>query len=314
MTITKAPHVPNMPYTSHRRYARKRSYTRKRATRSTSYKRRKRTTYRRKKYPGKRSPFSAIQSATFIPKIKKIKFSVHFNLSNITGVLGGSSALLNRAYFYANSPFQPGDFHTAHWILESGVWSRSALGLTTWCTNQNPPAGATGQYRQATCYGSRITVTAIPNQQSGSTSDTYADVTNLFVTKSTTNPWATRTTINQLGPERSTASNATVLAMLPNTKRAQLHTNPNGAPKGAKITMDYSYKAMNAIKTRSQAMFAADTHPAEADFFGVALVQQRTGDSNPLIDVNIKIDYFCLLGEPNTEFPMTGDIVEGTDP
>lgn len=287
---------PTMPYYTKRARKLKRS-------------RKGRKTYRKRRTkPGKLKRLKTIQNATYVPKKKLVNFSIYYNFTNNSDATG-ASAELNYIYFYANSPYVPLAHSSNHWTLNEGSYVKNALGLCQWVTDKDPGLTDLGMYRQATVIGSKIQVQAVPQHQQVSTADSYEDVPNLLVHKTTDAPWANRTTINSLGPSYANACNLSALSKLPMTMTGQMHTNPNGAPKGKYISMKYNYKSMNGIKGRDQAMFSCDSHPNEKDWFGVAIMQSKPGSTNPELNVKIKITYTCLLGEPNHTRPYVGDII-----
>lgn len=180
--------------------------------------------------------------------------------------------------------------------------SDSCENLSEWVAIAAPTVSETAKYREGRCLGGSIFVSARPKQVNGETADTNGDYACLLVHLGTSpHDWGNSTTI---GPGNARDN----FARLPYTRKAQTAINVNGTPKGAAIQMNYSFKQMNAARVNTNNTFFSNVHPAEADYWYIGLfpfdyvayVDPTTPEKIADHLVTVRIEYLCLMSEPNT--------------
>lgn len=180
-------------------------------------------------------------------------------------------------------------------------------GLTELVASPTDNTYESARYRHGYVMGSRLTCTAIPQQRTASTADSYQDHIGLIVHKETNfnSEWVTGS-----GAVDTIRNNYNSLTQTPFTKGVILHQNPNGAPRGGNLAMGYSFGRMNgSTYYDDRNMFQNNQPPAEKDYFTVALVPFKvrddmgTGaDNTPIapMDVHVTVSYICHLAQPQT--------------
>lgn len=278
---------------------------------------------RRRHRGGKRDKVSSvprqIQCANYIPKNRLIKFQDFrsFVLTDNSNVQVGQAyhALCPNLQLGANNPTQAfigsggvvgttGSWYSQSADPSNGVISKgnAVPNLNSWVTAQD--GSGDGQYRCAQVLGARLTISCVPLSSYVST-DTQ-DVTKLCV--------QVATMADAYKDKRvSSDFNSEKISQLSGTKTANIYSNYNGTPRGATISMNYSYKKMNATLGRmANNTFQNDASPGEKDYFNVSLLPCENASygigatSNsagtgriPKMRVSVKLSYICLLSEPN---------------
>lgn len=260
-----------------------------------------------------------IQSANYIPKNRLIKFSDFrsFVLTDNSNIQVGQAyhAVVPNLQLGANNPTQAyigsGGVvgSTGSWYSQSadptnGVISKgnAVPNLNTWLTAQD--GSGDGMYRTGQVLGARLTISAVP--LSTNVSATTQDVTKLCVQVATLG--------DQYKDKRVTSDfNSEKVSQLSGMKTANIYSNLGGTPRGATISMNYSYKKMNATLGRmANNTFQNDASPGEKDYFNISLLPcenavygagASSSDAGsgriPKMRVSVKISYICLLSEPN---------------
>ena len=244
-----------------------------------------------------------IQNATYMPKNRLIRFSGYRSFIVKDSAFNGTGALPPVLEVGANNPRK--FIHSTQ-----GTWNSNSLGgkgvavagLAQWISDKVPGATTTSSYLNGQALSCRLTVTAVPLPMSGD-EDEHQDTIKMCVQNNTRGG-------NMNNKNISIGFNSEVASQTVGMKTANLYVNPNGAPRGATISCNYSYKKQNAgLASQAHNYFWTDTDPAEKDFLNVAFLP---GDSNgygltsagftrlPDIRVEVKISYIVLLSEPNT--------------
>lgn len=267
-----------------------------------------------------------IQSATYIPKSRLLRFSDYrsFNVTdNAIGAPGSGHAGANfpNMEFSANAPNVFISNKTGYWANVSLNKKGGAVpGIPAWVTRNDGVGSA--PYREAQCLSSKITVTAVPVHQAASaTTGAEQDVVKMILHKST----SPNTFHNKIIDDDMNAETA---SQQMGSRSANLYLNQNGTPRGATLKGFYSYKKMNnALGSGSKNYFHANNAdgsiapPAERDYWNLVFLPGNSsiygvaatgGVRLPELRVSVKIEYICLLSEPNTGLMGFG-INDGND-
>lgn len=260
-----------------------------------------------------------IQCANYIPKNRLIKFQDFrsFILTDNTNVQVGQAyhALCPNLQLGANNPTQAyigsggvigstGSWYSQSADPSNGVISKgnAVPNLASWVTAQD--GSGDGQYRCAQVLGARLEISCVP--LASDTSTTKQDVTKLCVQVAS---------MGDAYKDKRVSSdfNSEKISQLSGTKTANIYSNYGGTPRGASISMNYSYKKMNATLGRSaNNTFQNDASPGEKDYFNVSLLPCENASYGigatatdagsgriPKMRVSVKVSYICLLSEPN---------------
>lgn len=269
-----------------------------------SYKPKSKNARQQKKFRGRVSSSPRqIQNATYMPKNRLVRFSgfrsfiVKDNGFNTTGALPPVLEI------GANNPRK--FIHTTQgdWLSNSlGAKGVSVAGLTQWLSNKVPSASSTASYLNGQCLSCRVDIVAVPLPGAGG-EDKFQDTIKMCVQNNTRGG-------NMINHNITGNFNSEIISQTVGMRTALMYTNPGGTPRGATISVNYSFKKQNAgIGSQTSNWFYNDTDPAEKDFINVAFLP---GDSNgyglttagytrlPDMRVEIKISYIVLLSEPNT--------------
>lgn len=122
-----------------------------------------------------------------------------------------------------------------------------------------------------------------------------------------------------LGVNPSTSFNADVLNRQPYTKTANLYGNMGETPKGATITMNSKFTAMNSRRRVNQIFFFNDRKPGELNFIMIAIMPTNTNYALPTsgktrcgtFRVCVQVRAIKSLSEPNTKHGITAGEGEG---
>lgn len=275
---------------------------------------RPRTLYRKRTTRAVKSFPRQIQSATYLPKSRLIKFRDvrQYILVDDAGDVS-TGALPPSMLVGANNPRK--FVHS-----QQGNWGQTNLGskgaavpnLATWISDIVPTSSATAQYLNGSCLGAKITVTACP-MPTANEADDYQDIITMHLQKNTRGG-------NWIGKSISQTFNGELVSETPQVKSANMYLNHGGTPRGASITMFYSFRKMNNQPGRqNQNIFHYDSDPAEKDFFSLCFLP---GDSNkyglaspyirlPPLRVTVNISYIVNCFEPNNR--LGGSLNEGTE-
>lgn len=259
-----------------------------------------------------------LQNASYLPKSRLLKFTDFRSYVVTDDGFNGSGALPPVFEIGANNPrkFQHGT---------QGTWDSASLtnkgqavpGISKWVTNAIPTPSSTAPYLNASALSARVDITCTPMPtvpSAGNEADTYQDVIKLCVQNNTRNGMFT-------GENITNNFNSEVVSQTPYVRSANMYYNHNGTPRGATISLNYSFKKSNAGRALMNYanMFHADSDPVEKDFINIALLpthSQKYGLSAlggvrlPNHRVEIKISYIVLLSEPNGKVGLE-DINEG---
>lgn len=286
-----------MPYRS--RYGKpSRRYGRKRKRRAPASRYRKKTKARSK------GRATTIQSSTYVPKSKMVRFVETREYVVIDDQIkeGTTQPVCPSLSIPCNNPclawqtkrhatangHQPetsnqdtvaGDWKPASYVSDASV---AMPNVSEWVSdNLGGPAleGVTvdgtgtafysaSRYRHAEVLSAAVTVSALP-QPSNTAADPVQDSAVLVLQKSSSrfNHFIGRNqTIDR-------ANNASIIGKMPYTTIGHTYTNLMGNPKGATVKMGYSFKAMNAGHGRAAAnFFTLNSEPMEHDSFHIALM------------------------------------------
>lgn len=181
-----------------------------------------------------------------------------------------------------------------------GAKGAAVPGLTKWLSNKIPGTTSTADYLTASCLGAKLDVTVVPiapaADEIGNFQQTFKAVL------------ANQTRLGHLkGRPVDTSFNVEMVSQIPMLKTANCYLNSGGTPRGASLSLRYSFKKNNAnMGKQAENIFYADTSPDERD---IATLVLMPGDSNgygiggtkiPQCKVEIRISYIVLLSEVNT--------------
>ncbi|HHZ97333.1 MAG TPA: hypothetical protein EYN67_17705 [Flavobacteriales bacterium] len=244
-----------------------------------------------------------IQNATYMPKSRLVRFSGFRSFIVRDEGFNTTGALPPVLEIGANNPRK--FIHTTQGTWDSnslGAKGVAVAGLSQWLTNKVPSASATASYLNGQALSCRVDITAVPLPMAG-TEDTYQDTIKMCVQNNTRGGNMINHTITQ-------GFNSEIISQTVGMRTAMMYTNPGGTPRGASITLKYSFKQQNAgITSQHGNFFYLDTDPLEKDMINLAFLP---GDSTkyglstlggirlPDMRVEVKISYIVLLSEPNT--------------
>lgn len=248
-----------------------------------------------------------IQNAAYLPKSRLVKFTDFRSYVVTDEGFNTTGAVPPCLEIAANNPRK--FIHSTQ-----GTWDAASLtskgngvpGITTWVTNKAPTSSDTAPYINASCLSARVVITAtpIPTQPTeDNEADTFQDVIKLCVQNNTRNGMFHNRNITD-------GFNSEIVSQTPYVRTANLYYNHNGTPRGATVSLNYSFKKQNQGRPllTSSNFFHADTDPSEKDFINIALLPTHSqkyglhtlgGVRLPNIRVEIKISYIVLLSEPN---------------
>lgn len=277
-----------------KRYSKKKIYSKSKQRRSN--KKNKKSVY---SFPRQ------IQSATYIPKNRLIRFTEtrSYIVNDTQGLL--YSYPPNRTFgandpnFAFNQVYKNGEWLPVH-IAGRGP---AVHGIPDWvCLNTGvPKEGSRGYYKQAQALSSKIVVSAVPLPEADG-SDGRQDAVVMCLSKTCDKD------VHSYAYDKpiSETHNAVIAKERYYTKSANLYRNNNGTPRGATISMTYSWAKMNAGNTRDHNIFHTDGTPGQSDtyvlaFFPAYSQDYGTGGTRlPQMRVVVKMSYIVLLSEPNT--------------
>lgn len=281
-----------------------------------AYGRRKRRYTKRRTVAIPRQRFAITNATTRIRTNALFRFTIKYHFEVHTDP--GRIAVLT---FRANNPFAPyvgKQYCQAISQDHVNAMGSHPPGLAELVAANGDNTYESARYRHGYVAGSRITVAAVPQQRSGSTSDSYQDYFGVVLHKETN---AMSEWVNTPGDVDQIRNNFNALTQTPFTKAAVCKQNPNGTPRGVNMAMGYSFKRMNGSGyTDDRNRFTADNPPGEKDYFRIALVpfkikndQNSAFDATPIAptDVHVSMSFVCLLGQPQTMDPTPqplGDI------
>lgn len=260
-----------------------------------------------------------IQCANYIPKNRLIKFQDFrsFILTDNSNIQVGQAyhAVCPNLQLGANNPTQAfigsggvigstGSWYSQSADPSNGVISKgnAVPNLNSWVTAQD--GSGDGQYRCAQVLGARLTISCVPLASSVTVNS--QDVTKLCVQVAS---------MGDAYKDKRVSSdfNSEKVSQLSGTRTANIYSNHNGTPRGATISLNYSFKKMNGTLGRmANNTFQNDASPGEKDYFNVSLLPCENADYGigatatdagtgriPKMRVSVKLSYICLLSEPN---------------
>ena len=257
--------------------------------------------YRRKQGRGVRSHPQQIQSASFVPQSRLVRFT-----DTRQFVVGDSEGLINSypptKSFPANDPTQT--FRTTY---DNGDWSSVSLGakgaavpaIANWVIKAD--GSGSGVYRQASALSAKIKITVTPLAKDGS-ADSYQDCAQVVLQRSTG--------IGTLWHNQAVSAefNGETLKQLPQTKGAMVYLNHGGTPRGCTISDSYTFAKANAIRPSVNVFTQDGMVTGERDTWQFAILPGYSakygnvtgGTRLPDMRVEIQISYVVALTEVAT--------------
>lgn len=246
-----------------------------------------------------------IQNASFLPKSRLIKFTDYRSYIVTDDGFNGTGALPPVLEIGSNNPRKFIHGTQGTWDDASlGAKTQAVPGISAWVTNSVPTPTATAPYLNGSALSARVTITATPLPTAATEQeDAWQDVIKLCVQNNTRNGMF-------FGKNITNNFNSEVVSQTPYVRTANMYYNSNGTPRGATISLNYSFKKQNAGRAllNSANFFAADADPLEKDYINVALMPTHSqkyglatlgGIRLPNHRVEVKISYIVLLSEPN---------------
>lgn len=267
--------------------------------------------YRKKQGRGVKSHPKQIQSASYVPPSRMVRFTDtrSFIVEDTEGIV--SSYPPSRA-ISCNDPTK-----TFAETFSNGTWSRTSLtakgdavpGINTWVTKLDGSNG--GVYRQASAQSARIKVTVTPLARDGS-ADSYQDCAQVVLQRSTGvgSAWHNKPV--------SDTYNGEVMKQLPQTKGAMVYLNHGGTPRGCTISDSYKFSNANSLRPTVNQFTQEGLSTGERDTWQLAIFPGYSakygnvtgGTRMPDMRVEIQISYIVALTEVSTD---TSDLNRGID-
>ena len=245
-----------------------------------------------------------LQNAAYIPKNRLIKFT-DFRSYVVLDNAGITAAYPPLLQVQLNNPRKFIESTQGNWKANSlGAKGAAVPGLTRWLTNKVPGTTSTADYLTGSTLGCRLTVTVTPIGVNADEYDSYQPICKVALCNQTrSGHLKARGIDNDLNSER--------VSQMPQVRTANVYLNNGGTPRGATLSLKYSFKKNNADPGKApDNIFYADTDPAEKDIGALIILP---GDSNaygltgnrcPPMRVEVKVSYIVLLTEPNTHIGM----------
>ncbi|AXQ65557.1 MAG: hypothetical protein [Circular genetic element sp.] len=276
------------------------------------YKRKRKPAFNKKRVNRKvgrkvKSHPTQIQNASYLPKSRLIKFTDFRSYIVTDDGFNAGGALPPVLEIGANNPRKFVHGSQGTWDDASlGAKTQAVPGIAAWVTNSVPTPTATAPYLNASALSARVTITAVPIPTASTTPgevDYHQDVIKLCVQNNTRNGMF-------FGKNITNAFNSEIISQTPYVRTANMYYNANGTPRGATISINYSFKKQNAGRPmlNSANFFASDADPLEKDYINVALLPTHSqkygltalgGVRLPNVRLEVKISYIVLLSEPN---------------
>jgi len=258
--------------------------------------------YRRKQGRGVKSHPQQIQSASFVPPSRMVRFTDcrQFVVEDSEGLI---NSYCPSKSFTCNDPTQT--FRTTY---DNGDWSACSLGakgaavpaIANWVSKADGTNG--GVYRQASAVSAKIKITVTPLARDGS-ADSYQDCAQVLLQRSTGigNAWHDKAV--------SATHNGEVLKQLPQCKSAMVYLNHGGTPRGCTISDSYSFAKTNAIRPSVNIFTQDGMVTGERDSWQFAILPGYSakygnvtgGTRMPDMRVEIQISYIVALTEVATD-------------
>lgn len=248
-----------------------------------------------------------IQNASYLPKSRLVKFTDFRSFVVQDEGFNTSGALPPVLEIASNNPRKFIHGKQGTWDANSLTAKGNAVpGIANFITNLVPGTDDKAPYLNGSCLSCRVVVTATPIPTVpavGSEQDTYQDVIKMCVQNNTRNGMMSNKNI-------SNTFNSEIVSQTPYVRTANLYYNHNGTPRGATVSINYSFKKQNAGRPmlNAQNFFHADTDPSEKDFINIAFLPTHSqryglatlgGERLPNMRVEVKVSYIVLLSEPN---------------
>jgi hypothetical protein len=242
-----------------------------------------------------------IQNSQYVPANRLVKFT-DFR-SYIVNDTGGTPTSSHPPVLQIglNDPTKFIESLQGDWKANNlGAKGAAVPGITKWLANKVPGTTATSDYLTASCLGSKLDITVSPIAPAADNVSNFQQTFKAVLSN--------QTRLGHLkGRGIDTSFNAEMVSQMPYVKTANCYLNSGGTPRGASLSLRYSFKKNNANQGKqAENIFYADTSPAEKDIAAFVLMP---GDSNgygiggtkiPQCKVEVRISYIVLLSEVNT--------------
>lgn len=246
-----------------------------------------------------------IQNAAYIPKSRLVKFTDY--RSYIVKDTGGGTT-------FSYPPLLQVGLNDPTKFIESsqGTWDATSMGakgaavpgITRWLANKVPGTTSTADYLTASCIGAKLDISVVPIAQPVADQASYQQIAKVAL--------ANQTRAGHLkGRVVDATLNAERVSQMPMVRTANIYLNSGGTPRGATLSLKYSFKKNNALPGKQhENLFYADTSPLEKDIGTLIILP---GDTNGYgvtgtkvmpCRVEVRVSYIVALSEPNTHIGM----------
>ena len=242
-----------------------------------------------------------IQNAAYIPKSRLVKFTDYRSFT-VKDTGGGTT--------YSYPPLIQCGLNDPTKFIEStqGTWDKTSMdakgpavpGIARWLSNKVPGTTSTADYLTGTCLGCKLDVTVTPIAQATTDQASYQQIAKVVL--------ANQTRSGHLkGRVVDSTLNAERVSQMPMVRTANIYLNSGGTPRGASLSLKYSFRRNNAAPGKqSENQFYADTSPLEKDIGTLVILPSDTnaygvtGTKVMPCRVDVRVSYIVLLTEPNT--------------
>lgn len=246
-----------------------------------------------------------IQNAAYIPKSRLVKFT-DFRSFMVKDTAGGTT--------YSYPPLLQCGLNDPTKFIEStqGTWDKTSMtakgaavpGIARWLSNKVPGTTSTSDYLTASCIGAKLDITVVPIAQPTSEQANFQQVCKVALSNQTRSG-------HLKGRVVDATLNAERVSQMPMVRTANIYLNSGGTPRGATLSLKYSFKKNNALPGKqAENLFYADTSPLEKDIAALIILP---GDTNGYgvtgtkcmpCRVEVRVSYIVALSEPNTHIGM----------
>ncbi|AXQ65296.1 MAG: hypothetical protein [Circular genetic element sp.] len=242
-----------------------------------------------------------IQNAAYIPRSRLVKFTDY--RSFMVKDTGGSAT-------YSYPPLLQVGLNDPTKFIEStqGTWDKTSMdakgpavpGIGRWLSNKIPGTTSTADYLTGSCIGAKLDITVCPLAQTATDSASYQQMAKVVLANQTrAGHLKGRVIDNTLNAER--------VSQMPMVRTANIYLNTGGTPRGATLSLRYSFRKNNAAPGKqSDNLFFADTSPLEKDIGTLIILPSDTngygvgGTKVMPCRVEVRVSYIVQLSEPNT--------------
>lgn len=253
-----------------------------------------------------------IQSATYVPKNRLVKFSDFRTYVVLDDAINTTGALPPLLQMSLNDPTKFIESTQGNWKKNSLTAKGSAVPqIPKWLANKTPGTTSEAEYLTGSCLGCRIDVSVCPIPVNNDEYDSYQPICKVALANQTRSGFLKNKNIDlQVNSER--------VSEMPMVRTGNIYLNHGGTPRGTTLTLKYSFKKNNATPGKqAENLFYADSSPLEKDIASLIILP---GDSNaygllgnrcPPCRVEVKVSYIVLLSEVNTHIGQ--GINDGSD-